>query len=468
MCRRLIFSVCLILLAGSGLYGLSQPDMILYDDGNPLRMDINQNALFAVRFTPDRPFNLMTVYLMVRNDYNTTDGCKLWVAQNSGGLPAWPAIYVGQVPAPLPDEQWVQFDLAGPMHFEDDFFIVAQQKGGPYPGNSFWIGIDYGTTTGRTVKSYSDGQGWLDEPLGDATIRAGGIYEKLEPTNPFPANGATFVPTDTELSWTPLPGTVWQDVYIGTDLDAIQTADQSSPEYFGRIPGNTSTYDPGAFEPCTEYYWRIDTVPCLGCPVTQGLVWDMKTICENIAPAGDINGDCRVDFTDLAIVAGSWLQEVPKPCIEEKEGCAPTAEELTPPQAPEGYKYVGYDVVINYVLTESTIPLNRPDSPDDITHIRSRTVVEDGVTVCDIIVAHLFEKKEECGPTAEELTPPPTPEGYEYVGYDVMVNHVLTESTIPLDYPESPEDISFISSHTVVEDSVCVCDVIVRHLFKKK
>jgi len=49
-----------------------------------------------------------------------------------------------------------------------------------------------------------------------------------------------------------------------------------------------------------------------------------------------------------------------------------------------------------------------------------------------------------------------------------MVNHVLTESTIPLDYPESPEDISFISSHTVVEDSVCVCDVIVRHLFKKK
>jgi len=181
MCRRLIYSVYLILLLGGFIHASPQPNVIFYDDGNPLRMDINQNALFAVRFTPTQPFNLRAIYFMVRNDYNTTDGCSLWVSPNSGGLPAWPATYVGYAPPPLPDRTWIQFDLAGPIYFENDFFVVVRQMGGPSPGPGFWIGIDYGTTTYRTVKSYDNGQGWLDEPLGDALIRVGGMYETGQP-----------------------------------------------------------------------------------------------------------------------------------------------------------------------------------------------------------------------------------------------------------------------------------------------
>jgi len=290
MCKRLIYSVCLILLAGQGLYGSPQPDMILYDDGNPLRMDINQNALFAVRFTPDRPFNLMAVYLMVRNDYNTTDGCKVWVAQNNGGLPAWPAIYVGQVPAPLPDQQWVQFDLAGLMYFEDDFFIVAQQKGGPYPGDSFWIGIDYGTTTGRTVKSYSDGQGWLDEPLGDATIRAVGIYATVQATkatNPYPANSATDVPTNVTLSWTPGYGAAWHDVFFGTDPTAVADADTTTIGiYRSRQIVDVNSYDPGALDLNKNYYWRIDEIEADGIR-HPGDIWSFTTTdIPGVGPAG--------------------------------------------------------------------------------------------------------------------------------------------------------------------------------------
>jgi hypothetical protein len=468
MRRKLIYLVCLISLVSPALYGSPQPDTIWYDDGNPLRMDMHQNALFAVRFTPVQPFTLMAIDLMVRNDYNTADGCKLWVAQDNGGIPAWPATYVGQAPAPLPDQQWVQFDLAGPMYFEGDFFIVAQQKGGPYPSGSFWMGIDYGTTTNRTRKSYTNGQSWQTESQGDALIRAMGRYGTAVPTSPYPADGATLVPMDVEFRWTPWPGAVGQDLYIGTDLEAVLNANKSSPEYVGRLPGDASTYDPGPLKPCTGYYWRIDTVPCPVCPLTQGPVWDMTTTCESPALTGDINGDCRVDFMDLAILANNWLAEEPYPCVGEKDKCAPTPEELTPPLTPEGYEYVGYDVVINFVLTESTIPLDYNESPDDISHTRSRTVVKDGVTVCDIIVRHLFKKKDECAPTREELTPPPTPEGYEYVGYSVVINFRLTETTIPPDYTESMQDISFIRSRTIVKDGQTVCDIIVRHLFRKK
>jgi hypothetical protein len=192
MYKKLIFLFSLILLLAGELHASDQPVNIFYDDGNPLSMDINQDALFAVRFTPAQPFNLMCVHLMFRNDYNTTDGANVWIAENNGGIPAWPAIFVGQVPPPLTNETWIQFDLAGPMYFENDFFVIVQQRGGPSPGPGFWIGIDYGTTTGRTVKSYSDGQGWLDEPLGDALIRAGGTYAttSLELT---PASGAVIV-----------------------------------------------------------------------------------------------------------------------------------------------------------------------------------------------------------------------------------------------------------------------------------
>jgi len=184
MYRKLIYSVCFVLLAGQGLYGSLQPEIISYDDSNPIRMDINQNALFAVRFTPIQPFNLTTIYVMFRNDYNTTDGADVWVAQNKGGIPQWPAIAVGRIPPPLTNRTWLRFDLAGPMYFDGDFFIIVRQKGGPSPGPGFWIGIDYGTTTYRTVKSYDSGQGWLDEPTGDTLIRAGGMYVTVQPTEP--------------------------------------------------------------------------------------------------------------------------------------------------------------------------------------------------------------------------------------------------------------------------------------------
>lgn len=39
-----------------------------------------------------------------------------------------------------------------------------------------------------------------------------------------------------------------------------------------------------------------------------GKTYSEKPVCEMIV-AGDINGDCKVDFKDFAIMAVHWLEE---------------------------------------------------------------------------------------------------------------------------------------------------------------
>ena len=251
-------------------------------------------------------------------------------------------------------------------------------------------------------------------------------------TNPYPADGAIDVDPNTMLSWMPGCEAIFHNIYLGESYDDVADANSGdlSGIYRGVQDANSYLQTEVPLDSGRTYYWRIDEV--LDSDTVEGSIWQFTT---KTADTGQ---------------------------------CTPTEEELTPPATPEGYEYVGYTLVVNHV-SRSTIPEDYTESPDDIQYIRSRTTVEDAVTVCDIIVSFLFKKVEDyCGPTEEEMTPPATPEGYEYVGYDVVVNFVLTDSTIPLDYPDSPEDISVIRSHTTVKDGQTICDVVVRHLFKKK
>jgi hypothetical protein len=68
-------------------------------------------------------------------------------------------------------------------------------------------------------------------------------------------------------------------------------------------------------------------------------------------------------------------------------------ELLTPPSTPEGYVYVGREVVINYAYVEelSTVPLDREHQKEDLVFVSSRTEVKAGVS-CDYIVVHVFAK----------------------------------------------------------------------------
>ncbi len=107
------------------------------------------------------------------------------------------------------------------------------------------------------------------EKLEDALSALG--YEPPPPppppgqaSNPNPANGATGVSTNADLSWTAGSNAVSHDVYFGT----------TSPPPF--IHNQTSTtFDPGTMASYTTYYWRIDEVNPGG--TTIGTVWTFRT-----------------------------------------------------------------------------------------------------------------------------------------------------------------------------------------------
>ena len=113
-------------------------------------------------------------------------------------------------------------------------------------------------------------------------------------SNPSPADSATDISIDSDLTWTAGSGSTSHDVYFGT----------SSP---GAFQGNqtATTFDPDTMSNDTTYYWRIDEVNGEG--TTTGVVWSFTT--ETAAPPpGQANNPSPADSaTDISIDADlSW------------------------------------------------------------------------------------------------------------------------------------------------------------------
>ena len=114
-------------------------------------------------------------------------------------------------------------------------------------------------------------------------------------SNPNPADGATGVYIDTDLSWTAYSGATSHDVYFGTT---------NPPPFVVNQTG--TTYDTGTMPNSTTYYWRIDEKNALG--TTTGVVWSFTTAAPpgqatNPSPA---NGATDVSTTaDLNWTTGS-------------------------------------------------------------------------------------------------------------------------------------------------------------------
>ncbi|MHC4738551.1 MAG: beta strand repeat-containing protein, partial [Planctomycetota bacterium] len=98
-------------------------------------------------------------------------------------------------------------------------------------------------------------------------------------SNPSPADTATDVSVDADLSWNAGSGATSHDVYFGT----------SSP---GSFQGNqtATTFNPGTMSNDTTYYWRLDEINAAG--TTTGTVWSFTTVA---VPAGDVE------------IIGSWV-----------------------------------------------------------------------------------------------------------------------------------------------------------------
>jgi len=83
-------------------------------------------------------------------------------------------------------------------------------------------------------------------------------------SNPNPADGATSVSINADLTWTAGSDTESHDVYFGTSNPPPFRGNQASV-----------TFDPGIMNENTKYYWRIDEVN--GSCKNTGTVWNFRT-----------------------------------------------------------------------------------------------------------------------------------------------------------------------------------------------
>jgi hypothetical protein len=115
--------------------------------------------------------------------------------------------------------------------------------------------------------------------------------------DPNPANGATEVSVDADLSWTAGSGSDSSDVYFGTNPTP------GSGEFQGNQSG--TTFDPGTLTEETTYYWRIDAVA--GPDTTTGTVWSFTTVAAPAPPGQASSPNPANGATGIAIDAQlSW------------------------------------------------------------------------------------------------------------------------------------------------------------------
>ncbi len=99
----------------------------------------------------------------------------------------------------------------------------------------------------------------------------GGPLPPGQASNPSPADGATGINIDADVSWTAGADATSHDVYFGQS---------TSPPFIQNQAG--TTYDPGTLSEATTYYWRIDEVGAGG--TTTGTTWSFTT--GSTAPPG--------------------------------------------------------------------------------------------------------------------------------------------------------------------------------------
>ena len=145
-------------------------------------------------------------------------------------------VYFGTNPAP------------GPGEFQRNQTETTFDPGPMAPSTTYYWRIDevgpYGSKTTGTV--------WSFTTMG------------LEASNPHPADGATDIDINADLSWTAGADATSHDVYFGT----------SSPPPFIRNQ-ILATFDPGTMVKGTTYFWRVDEVNPWG--TTTGTVWSFTT-----------------------------------------------------------------------------------------------------------------------------------------------------------------------------------------------
>jgi len=109
-------------------------------------------------------------------------------------------------------------------------------------------------------------------PTGEGPVQSSQSPEKAK--DPHPANEATDVPRDADLSWTPgeyAPAVNGHRVYLSESFNDVNDG-------IGGITLSASGYDPGRLNMGATYYWRVDEVNAPpDSTVYKGNVWSFTT-----------------------------------------------------------------------------------------------------------------------------------------------------------------------------------------------
>jgi hypothetical protein len=173
--------------------------------------------------------------------------------------------------------------------------------------NGFTEAIEPSITSADAVVGYKSATGSNETPSVTHSTTTGrqsliGFVVKnipIQASNPNPANGATGVDLNADLSWTAGIGATSHDVYFGTS---------NPPAFQGNQTG--ATFEPGTLNYSTTYYWRIDEHNTGG--TTLGTVWSFTTVPPPPPPPGQASNPTPADAAtnvsltqDLSWTAGS-------------------------------------------------------------------------------------------------------------------------------------------------------------------
>jgi hypothetical protein len=176
--------------------------------------------------------------------------------------------------------------------------------------NGFVKAIDLSRTNFDGVSGYKSATGAEEIPSVTHSTSTGrqpliGLVVKvvhIEASNPTPADLATGVSIDADLSWTAGYGAISHDVYFGTNPSP------GLDEFKGNQTG--TTFDPGILSYSTTYYWRIDEHDAVS--IITGEVWSFTTAAPPPPPPGKatnpnpVDGATNVDLNiNISWTAGS-------------------------------------------------------------------------------------------------------------------------------------------------------------------
>ena len=148
---------------------------------------------------------------------------------------------------------------------------------------------------------------WVNETTGSGVVQ-GNVWSFTTvppgPYGPTPDDGDTGInPSSVDLQWqTSVTDTMFKNkVYFGTNFDLTEDDLQATLDY------ETMTWNTGELDYSKQYFWKIVNDDLSGITY-EGPVWDFNTIVPDcVKPVSDLNGDCKVNMSDFAIMASEWL-----------------------------------------------------------------------------------------------------------------------------------------------------------------